>query len=76
MMTEKKNKTLWNNGNFVRKEQRMTNLKNHEIEGNKFHLPIVQDGPCNPYFVVQMHQLQNNKQLELQVVFPVFTNSK
>lgn len=52
----------------------MTNLKNPETEGNMFQHPIVQDGPCNPYFVAQKHQLQSNKQIEPQVVLPVFTN--
>lgn len=39
----------------------MANLENHETERNKFQLPTVQDAPCNPDFVAQMHQLQNNK---------------
>lgn len=47
-----------------------TNRENHEISGNMFQLPKAQVGPYNPYFEVQMHQLQSNKSREPQEALP------
>lgn len=46
-------------------------LKTHETRKNMSQFPKVQAGPYNPYYVVQMHQLQNNKSHEHLEAEPV-----